>query len=75
MQVITHAVIGAPKAVVRAIMVEGGDETNGHRSEEAGMRPKLGGPSPTYNFTKEVKNIYKTYNLDQAKKMPALKTH
>ena len=41
MQVIIHAVIEATKAAVYATILERGDETIRHRSEEAGMRPKL----------------------------------
>ena len=49
----------AAKAAVQAILAERGDggKLTRHRSEEEGMRPKLGGPSPTFKFTKEVKNI------------------
>ena len=65
MQVKTHAVMETTKATVQGIMVERGDKITGHRSEEAGMGPMLGGPSPTFNFTKELKNICKTYNVDQ----------
>ena len=65
---ITHAVIEAPKAVVQAIIVEKGDGTIRYRSEEAGMRPKLGRHSTIFNFTKEVKNICKMYHIYQAEK-------
>ena len=61
------------KAAVQAIMVERGDEDIRHKSVEAGMRSKLGGPSPIFNFTKEVKNVCQTYNSDQAEKIPILK--
>ena len=50
-------------------MAERGDETIRHRSEEAG-ETKIDGPSPTFNFTKEVKNICKACNIDQTEKMP-----
>ena len=48
----------AAKAVVQAIVAErgDGDDLTRHRSEEVGMRPKLGRPSPEFTFTKEVKN-------------------
>ena len=74
MQLITHAVIEATKVAVQPIMEETGDETVGYRSEEAGVRPKLGGPSTIFNFTKEIKNICKTYNVDQAKNAYFFKT-
>ena len=54
MQVLTHA---ATKAVVQAIIEERGDETTRHRSEEAGVRPKLGISSPPFNIQKR----YRTY--------------
>ena len=60
MQVITKTLIEATKAAVEAYMVERRDETIRHRSEEAGVRPNLGGLSPTFNFTKEVKNTCQT---------------
>ena len=63
MQMITHAVIEATIPVMQAVMMEGGDETIRHRTKEASMIPRLGGPSPTFNFTKEVKNMCKTCNL------------
>ena len=53
------------KAEVQAVMMERGDDTTRHRSEETGVRSKLGGPLPTSNFTKAAKNISKTYNVDQ----------
>ena len=43
-QEMSHAVTEATKAVVQLMMMEIGDETIRHRGEEAGMRPKLGGP-------------------------------
>ena len=55
MQVIIHAVIEATETVVQAIMVERGDETIRHRSEEAGVRPKLGGPSSNIQLHKRCK--------------------
>ena len=53
-QVITHVFIEATKAAVLAIMVERGDEAIRDRGEEASVRPKLGGPSPTFNFAQEM---------------------
>ena len=66
----------AAKAVVQAILAERGDadELTRHRSEEAGMRPKLCGPSSTFNFTKEVKNIYHTHNLVKAENIHVVKS-
>ena len=58
--------------MVLAVMAERYEITR-HRCEEAGVKPKLQRPSPTFNFTKEVKNICKTYNVDQAEKMLLLK--
>ena len=71
-QVIAHAVIEATKSSSEAIMAERGEETIRHRSKEAGIRPNLGRTSATFNFTKEVKNIFDTYKIDQAEKMPVL---
>ena len=58
----------AVKAPVQAILAERGDEDEltRHRSEEAGMKPKLYRPSPTFNFKKEVKNLFHTHNIDKA---------
>ena len=58
----------AAKAVVQAILAKrgDGDEVTRKKSEETGMRPKLGRPSPTVNFTNEEKNIFQTHNIDKA---------
>ena len=37
------------------------------------MRPKLGRLSPTFNFTKEVKNICQTANIDKAENIQVLR--
>ena len=63
----------AAKAAVQAILAKRGDELTRHRSEEAGMRPKLGRLSPTFNLTKEVKNIYHTHNVANAENIPVVK--
>ena len=63
------------KSSGKAILAErgDGDEPTRHKSEEAGVRPKLGGTSPTFNFTKEVKNIYHTCHLAKAENIHVLK--
>ena len=65
----------AAKAVVQAILAErqDGDELSRHRNEEAGMRSKLGRPSPTFNLTKEVKSICYTHNIDKAENIQVSK--
>ena len=65
----------AAKAAVQAVLAKRGegDEHTRQRSEEAGVRPKLGRPSPTFNFTKEVKNIYHTHNLAKAENIHFVK--
>ena len=65
----------AVKAVVQEILAErgDGDEFSRHRSEEAGMRSKLGGPSPTFNFTKEVKNVCQAHNIGKAENIQVFK--
>ena len=43
------------KAVVQAILVErDGEELIRHRSEEAGVRHELDGPSPTLKITRQI---------------------
>ena len=51
---ITKIAAAVAKAVVQAIFAErgDGDELTRHRIEEADMRPKLGGSSQAFNFTK-----------------------
>ena len=65
----------AAKVVVQAILAErgDGDEFTRHRSEDTGMRPKLGGPTPTFNFTNEVKNSCQIHNIDKAENIHVLK--
>ena len=46
-QVIIQVVIEATKAAVQVSMAERGNETTGHRNEAAGVRHKIGRPSPT----------------------------
>ena len=64
----------AAKAVVQAMLAERGDEPTRHRSEEAGMRLKIVGPSPTFNFTKKVKSICQTHDIYKAESIQVLKT-
>ena len=68
--IIAQTAAVASKVVVQAILAErgDGDVLTRHRSEEEYVRPKLGGSSPTLNFTKEVKNIYHTCNLAKTEK-------
>ena len=53
----------ASKAVVQVILVErgDGDELTRCRGDKAGMRPKLGRPSPSYTFTNEVRHLPYVY--------------
>ena len=52
------------KAAVQAILVKRGDgeEFARCRGDKAGVRPKLGRPSPSYTFTNEVKIIHAVKN-------------
>ena len=63
------------KAVVQATSAErgDGDECTRHRDEDAGVRPKLDGPSPTFKFTKEVKSTCQTHDIDKAENIQVLK--
>ena len=64
----------AAKVVVQAILMEigDGDELTRHRGDEAGIRSKLGRPSPSYTFKNEVKNIYHTCNVAKAENIHAV---
>ena len=65
----------ATKAALQAVVAErgDGDELTRHRSEEVDVRPKAGGPSPTFNFTNKVKNICQTLYIDKAENIHVLK--
>ena len=74
-EIIAQIAAVAAKVVVQTILAERGDEDEltRHRCEEAGVRPKIRRPSPTFNFIKEVKNICHTHNIDKAEKIHVLK--
>ena len=64
----------ATKAVVQAIFAERDrDELTRHRNEEADVRSKLGRPSETFKFTKEVKSICQIHDIDKVENIQVLK--
>ena len=77
MKTISQIATVVAKAVAQAIFVERGDGDLLTRcsGQEAGVRPMLGGPAPSYTFTNEVKNIYHNCNVTKAETFMLLKIH